>query len=61
MFNTFISNFLKSFYLEKQNLLLNDKIDTKQFYSSQIPSSSEAPKLDPNSLLPEMKIIYIEY
>ena len=23
--------------------------------------SSEAPKLDPNSILPEMKIIYIQY
>ena len=36
MFNTFISKFLKSFYLEKLNLLLNDKIDTKQFSSTQI-------------------------
>ena len=36
MFNTFISNFLRSFYLEKLNLLLNDKIDTKQFSSTQI-------------------------
>ena len=63
MFNTFISKFLKSFYLEKLNLLLNDKIDTKQF--SSLPRSpalsSEAPKLDPNSILPEMKIIYIQY
>ena len=63
MFTTFISNFLKSFYLEKLNLLLYDKIDRnnsllEEFYTY---LSSEAPKLDPNSILPEMKIIYILY
>ena len=41
MLTTFISNFLKSFYLEKLNLLLYDKIDRKQFSSRGILHISE--------------------
>ena len=66
MFTTFISNFLKSFYLEKLNLLLKCWMirltQNNSLLEESYPDlSSEAPKLDPNSILPEMKIIYILY